>query len=84
MITDSVETKWQQRLYLELYAIFPDQPFDLAEPGYFLSCDVVLKQFVDLWLHIAIESGVWTRLMQTYQGTIRAIHAAWRSAHSLR
>ncbi len=58
----------QRQRGLELCAIYPDQPFDFGEPGYFLPRDVVLKQFVDPWLHIAIESGVWTRLMQTYQG----------------
>jgi cyclohexadienyl dehydratase len=68
MITDAVETKVQQRLHPELCAIHPDQPFDFGELGYLLPRDVVLKQFVDQWLHITIESGVWKRLLQPYLG----------------
>lgn len=68
MITDSVEMRLQQRLHLGLCAIHPDQPFDFGELGYLLPRYVVLKQFVDQWLHIATESGVWTRLIQTYPG----------------
>ena len=68
MITDSVEMRLQQRLHPGLCAIHPDQPFDFGELGYLLPRYVVVKQFVDQWLHIATESGVWTRLIQTYPG----------------
>ncbi len=68
MITDAVETKLQQRLHPDLCAIHPDQPFDFGELGYLLPRDIVLKQFVDQWLHIAVETGLWTRLLQTYLG----------------
>ena len=68
MITDAVETKLQQRLHPDLCAIHPDQPFDFGELGYLLPRDIVLKQFVDQWLHIAVESGAWTRLLQIYLG----------------
>ena len=68
MITDAVETKLQQKLHPELCAIHPDQPFDFGELGYLLPRDVVLKQFVDQWLHISVENGVWRGLLVRYLG----------------
>ena len=68
MITDAVETKLQQKLHPELCAIHPDQPFDFGELAYLLPRDIVLKQFVDQWLHITVENGLWQRLLQTYLG----------------
>lgn len=68
MITDAVETKLQQKLHPGLCAIHPDQPFDFGELGYLLPRDVVFKLFVDQWLHITIESGVWARLGSKYLG----------------
>jgi cyclohexadienyl dehydratase len=68
MITDAVETKLQQKLHPGLCAIHPDQPFDFGELGYLLPRDVVLQQFVDQWLHIAVESGAWARLETKYLG----------------
>ena len=68
MITDAVETKLQQKLHPELCAIHPDQPFDFGELGYLLPRDVVLQQFVDLWLHTAKESGAFERLVNTFLG----------------
>lgn len=57
MITDNVETRLQQKLHPELCAIHPDQPFDYGELGYLLPRDVVLKAWVDQWLHIASQTG---------------------------
>ncbi len=68
MITDAVETKLQQKLHPELCAIHPDQPFDFGELGYLLPRDIVLRQFVDQWLHISMENGVWTGLLNKYLG----------------
>jgi cyclohexadienyl dehydratase len=68
MITDAVETKLQQKLHPELCAIHPDQPFDFGELGYLLPRDIVLKQFVDQWLHITMENGVWSALLARYLG----------------
>jgi cyclohexadienyl dehydratase len=68
MITDAVETKLQQKLHPELCAIHPDQPFDFGELGYLLPRDIVLKQFIDQWLHIVMESGTWAKLEETYLG----------------
>jgi cyclohexadienyl dehydratase len=62
MITDSVETRLQQKLHRELCAIHPDRPFDFGELAYLLPRDPVLKAWIDQWLHIAIESGEYERL----------------------
>jgi cyclohexadienyl dehydratase len=59
MITDSSETRYQQKLRPKLCAIHPDQPFDFSEMAYLLPRDVALKAFIDQWLHIAIETGVY-------------------------
>jgi cyclohexadienyl dehydratase len=57
MITDNVETRLQQKLHPELCAINPDKPFDYGELGYLLPRDVVLKEWVDQYLHIAGQTG---------------------------
>jgi len=63
MLTDSVETKLQQKLHPELCAIHPDAPFDFSELAYLLPRDVALKTFVDTWLHIMGETGDQRRLV---------------------
>ena len=68
MITDSVETKLRQKLHPELCAVHPDQPFDYGELAYLLPRDIALKQYVDQWLHLAMENGTWRRLLETYLG----------------
>ena len=68
MITDTVETKLQHKLHPDLCAIHPDQPFDFGELGYLLPRDIVLKQFVDQWLHITVETGVWRSRLDQYLG----------------
>ncbi len=62
MITDSVETRLQQKLHHELCAIHPERPFDFGELAYLLPRDPVLKAWIDQWLHITIESGEYARL----------------------
>jgi cyclohexadienyl dehydratase len=57
MITDNVETRLQQKLHPELCAIHPDAPFGFGELGYLLPRDVVLKDWVDQWLHILTQTG---------------------------
>jgi cyclohexadienyl dehydratase len=59
MITDSSETRYQQKLKPALCAIHPDQPFDFAEKAYLLPRDQALKAFVDQWLHISQETGAY-------------------------
>lgn len=67
MVTDSSETRYQQKLHPGvLCAVHPDRPFDFAEKAYWLQRDVALKEFIDQWLHIATEDG-----------SFRRIYAAW-------
>jgi cyclohexadienyl dehydratase len=62
MITDSVETRLQQKLHHELCAIHPDRPFDFGELAYLLPRDPVLKAWIDQWLHIELETGDYAKL----------------------
>ena len=62
MITDNVETRLQQKLHPELCAIHPEAPFDFGELGYLLPRDAALQQWVDLWLHVATETGELQRI----------------------
>src|SRR5450631_651743 len=58
MMTDSSETRYQQKLHAGvLCAVHPEKPFDFAEKAYWLQRDAALKAFVDQWLHIATEDG---------------------------
>jgi cyclohexadienyl dehydratase len=58
MITDSSETRFQQKLHPNvLCAIHPEKPFDFAEKAYWMAPDPALKGFVDQWLHLAMEDG---------------------------
>jgi cyclohexadienyl dehydratase len=66
MMTDSSETLYQQKLKPELCAIHPEKPFDFAEKAYMMSRDPALKAFVDQWLHIAKETGIY-----------KSIYAKW-------
>ena len=66
MITDSVETRLQQKLHPELCAIHPDIPFDFGELAYLLPRDMALKLFVDQWLHLSTENGTLPRLVRRW------------------
>ena len=63
MMTDSVETRLQQKLHPELCAVHPDQPFDTSELAFMLPQDVPLQQFVDQFLMIEQESGARAALL---------------------
>jgi cyclohexadienyl dehydratase len=62
MLTDAVETRLQQKLHPELCAIHPETPFDFSELAYLLPRDIVLKAYVDQWLHISAETGEYAKL----------------------
>ncbi len=63
MMTDSSETRYQQKLHPGvLCAVHPDNPFDFAEKAYWLQRDVALKAFVDQWLHISTENGSYKKI----------------------
>jgi cyclohexadienyl dehydratase len=67
MMTDSSETRYQQKLHAGvLCAVHPDRPFDFAEKAYWLQRDPALKAFIDQWLHMSMEDG-----------SFRKIYSAW-------
>ncbi len=68
MMTDSSETMYQQKLHPELCAVHPDKPFDFAEKAYLLPRDLPMKQFVDQWMHIMVETGQYKTLFSKYFG----------------
>ena len=67
MLTDSSETRYQQKLHAGvLCAVHPEKPFDFAEKAYWLQRDPALKAFVDQWLHISMGDG-----------SFKKIYASW-------
>ena len=67
MMTDSSETRYQQKLHPGvLCAVHPDKPFDFSEKAYLMQRDLALQEFVDQWLHIANDNG-----------SFKKIYSAW-------
>jgi cyclohexadienyl dehydratase len=67
MITDSSETRYQQKLHPGvLCAVHPEKPFDVAEKAYWLQRDAALAAFVDRWLRTIRDNG-----------RFEQIYAAW-------
>ena len=67
MMTDSSETRYQQKLHPGvLCAVHPDKPFDFAEKAYWLQRDVALKAFVDQWLHISMANGSYKKIYDNW------------------
>ena len=67
MMTDASETRYQQKQHPGvLCAVHPDKPFDFAEKAYWLQPDFALKQWVDTWLNIAIQSGEHKAVMRKW------------------
>lgn len=67
MMTDSSETRFQQKLHPGvLCSIHPDKPFDFAEKGIWIQRDQALKEFVDQWLHIGREDGSYQAIYAKY------------------
>ena len=67
MMTDSSETRYQQKLHPGvLCAVHPDKPFDFSEKAYLMQRDVALQEFVDQWLHITTDNG-----------SFKKIYSAW-------
>jgi cyclohexadienyl dehydratase len=66
MITDGVEARLQSTLHKELCAIHPDEPFDFGEIAYLLPRDIVLKLWVDQWLHQSVATGEYARITARY------------------
>src|SRR5688572_25816980 len=69
MITDATETRWQAQQHPELCAVHPEAPFTFSEKAYLLPRgDVVLQEWVNGWLHIALIDGPYTRFAQPRLG----------------
>ena len=67
MMTDSSETRFQQKLHPGvLCAVHPDKPFDFAEKAIWNQRDQPLKDFVDQWLHISREDGSYQAIYAKY------------------
>jgi cyclohexadienyl dehydratase len=67
MMTDSSETRYQQKLHPGvLCAIHPEKPFDHAEKAYWLQRDNDLKAFVDQWVQKAIDDGSFARIYEKW------------------
>ena len=66
MITDAIETVLQQKLHPQLAAVHPDKPFTYSEKGYLMPRDVVLKAFVDQWLHLSLMDGTFQKIYDSW------------------
>jgi cyclohexadienyl dehydratase len=66
MITDAIETVLQQKLHPQLAAVHPDKPFTYSEKGYLMPRDVVLKAFVDQWLHLSLMDGTFQKIYDNW------------------
>jgi cyclohexadienyl dehydratase len=67
MMTDSSETRYQQKLHPGvLCAVHPEKPFDVAEKAYWLQRDAAFEAFVDRWLQTMRDNG-----------RFEQIYAAW-------
>jgi cyclohexadienyl dehydratase len=67
MMTDSSETRYQQKLHPGvLCAVHPEKPFEIVEKAYWLQRDVALEAFVDRWLQTVHENGSYQRIYDTW------------------
>lgn len=63
MITDSSEALYQQKRHPSLCAIHPNKPMQYSEKAYMLpKGDMVWKQYVDQWLHLAKANGEYQQI----------------------
>ena len=67
MMTDSSETRYQQKLHPGvLCAVHPEKPFDVAEKAYWLQRDTPLAAFVDRWLQSVRDNGRFEQIYATW------------------
>jgi cyclohexadienyl dehydratase len=66
MITDASETMLQQKLRPALCSLHPDHPFNFSEKAYMLARDFALQEFVDQWLHQAMETKEYQSIYDKY------------------
>ncbi|UXM94501.1 transporter substrate-binding domain-containing protein [Bartonella sp. HY329] len=68
MITDISEILYQKRFYPTLCPVNPEQQLTFAEKGYMLPRnDIVWKNYVDQWLHIAKNNGEYKGFAKEWQ-----------------
>ncbi|MBB3998493.1 transporter substrate-binding domain-containing protein [Aureimonas pseudogalii] len=66
MVAESIEVKLQEKLHPGLCAVNPDQPLQYGEMGYLLPRgDVVFKDYVDQWMHLAKATGEFDAILQS-------------------
>ncbi|MCY1426069.1 Cyclohexadienyl dehydratase [compost metagenome] len=75
MMTDAIETRIQEKLHPQLCAVHPDQPFNFSEKAVLMPRDIVLKQYVDQWLHQDLESGQQAKRLNKW------LAYPWQAAH---
>ena len=67
MVSESVETLVQQRLRPGLCAVNPTKPLQYGEMAYLLPRgDIVLKAWVDQWMHLATANGEYDRIVEAW------------------
>ena len=67
MISESVEAVVQQRLRPGLCAVNPTKPLQYGEMAYLLPRgDIVLKAWVDQWMHLAKANGEYDRIVEAW------------------
>jgi cyclohexadienyl dehydratase len=67
MISESVEALVQQKMRPGLCAVNPTKPLQYGEMAYLLPRgDVVLKAWVDQWMHLAKANGDYDRIVETW------------------
>ena len=66
-VTEAAEALTQQKLKPGLCAVNPDKPLQYGEMAYLLPRnDMVMKSFVDQWLHLAKASGEYQRTVEKW------------------
>ena len=60
-VTEAAETLVQQKLRPGLCAVNPERPLQYGEMAWMLPRDIVMKSFVDQWLHLAKVGGEYQR-----------------------
>jgi cyclohexadienyl dehydratase len=68
MITDAVETRYQQTRHPELCAVHPDRPFNFAEKAYWLPNDWRWKAWLDQWLSLRLQDGSFAAISRHWLG----------------
>jgi chorismate mutase-like protein len=66
MITDAIEARLQQKLRSALCAIHPESPFNYSEKAALLPRDLLVKAYVDQWLHQSLASGALDRKLEKW------------------